>query len=210
MENTVVSGEVAELCICPLLVPVSVHGTPPLYQANAVWGGVPWTDTVSGGRVEHTEHHRLPTTTPVFRQYIPPGIHSNLSRSSHGSMQLSQISPTPSENSLSSNRTSKSSPQRGHSLVQCCPTERVPSGQEEAGNRNQVCNVTRRASTHLPLRHLLIHTKHVLGVWLAKPNVLHLQAALSKGQIPHLAICSPEGILLHIQSLPAQDHLIKT
>lgn len=125
-------------------------------------------------------------------------------------MQLSQISPTPLENSLGSNRTLKFSPQRGHSLGQCCHTECVPSEQEEAGNRNQVCNVTRRASTHLPLRHLLIHTKHVLEVWLAKLNVFHLQAALSKGQIPHLAICTPEGILLHIQSLPAQDHLIKT
>lgn len=34
----------------------------------------------------------------------------------------------------------------------------------------------------------LTHTKHVLSVWRAKLNVFHLQAALSKGQISHLAV----------------------
>lgn len=54
-----------------------------------------------------------------------------------------------------------------------------------------------------------MHTKHVPHVWLAKLNVFHLQAALSKGQIPHLAIFTQEGIV-QMQSLPAQHYLIKT
>lgn len=50
---------------------------------------------------------------------------------------------------------------------------------------------------------LLTHTEHVLNVWLAKLNVFHLQAGLSKGQIPRLAVFTLEGILLHTQSLPS-------
>lgn len=44
----------------------------------------------------------------------------------------------------------------------------------------------------------------------AKLNVFHMQAALSKGQIPRLAIFTPEGILRPMQSLPAQHNVIKT
>lgn len=55
---------------------------------------------------------------------------------------------------------------------------------------------------------LLTHTEHVLNVWLAKLKVFHLQVGLSKGQIPCLAVFTLEGILLHMQSLPAQHNLI--
>ena len=76
--------------------------------------------------------------------------------------------------------------------------------------RHQVCNVTRRASPPPATcaAGLLTHTEHVLNVWLAKLNVFPLQAGLSKGQIPRLAVFTLEGILLYMQSLLAQHNLI--
>lgn len=42
MENTLVSGELAELHL-----PIA-YTLPPVHQANAVWVGAPWTDTKRG------------------------------------------------------------------------------------------------------------------------------------------------------------------